>query len=77
MKIQVFALLKDYFEKEFEVREQFTDIASLKNHLSVLKPSAANILEKCRFAVHDEFINQDYQLTENDTVCIIPPSSGG
>jgi molybdopterin synthase sulfur carrier subunit len=77
MKIQVFALLKDHFEKEFEVKEQFTDVASLKNYLSNLKPSAANILEKCRFAVHDEFINHDFQLTEHDTVCIIPPSSGG
>ena len=77
MKIQVFALLKDHFEKEFEVKEQFTDIVSLKKHLAALQPTATNVLEKCRFAVHDEFINQDYQLTENDTVCIIPPSSGG
>lgn len=77
MKIQVFAILKDYFENEFELTEITPDIETLKNHLAFMQPSARNVLEKCRFAVHNEFINTDFQFTENDTVCILPPSSGG
>lgn len=77
MKIQVFAVLKDYFDKEFELSDDIHDIASLQNHLSALNTSAQGILQICRFAVHDEFVGHDYTLTKNDTICIFPPSSGG
>jgi len=77
MKIQVFAVLKDYFDKEFELRDEIHDIATLKNHLSHLNTGAGDILKICRFAVHDEFVDQTYPITQNDTICIFPPSSGG
>ena len=77
MKVQVFAALKDYFEKEFEVAGEVQDVAALKERLAALKPGSRNMLQICRFAVGDEFVTQDYQLKENDTVCVIPPSSGG
>jgi molybdopterin synthase sulfur carrier subunit len=77
MKIQVFAVLKDYFDKEFELSDDITDIASLQSHLVRLNPSAQGILQLCRFAVHDEFVDNDLKITKNDTICIFPPSSGG
>ncbi|WP_157543988.1 MoaD/ThiS family protein [Mucilaginibacter paludis] len=77
MKIQVFAILKDYFDKEFELDTDVSDIVSLQQHLSVLNTGAAGILKICRFAVHDEFVDQNYTLRNDDTICIFPPSSGG
>ena len=77
MKIQVFAVLKDYFDREFELDNDITDVASLQQHLSQLNTGAQGILQICRFAVHDEFVDQSYILTKNDTICIFPPSSGG
>jgi len=77
MKIQVFAVLKDHFDKEFELSEDIKDIASLKNYLSHQNAEADGILQISRFAVHNEFVNLDYAIKQNDTICIFPPSSGG
>ncbi|WP_207421432.1 MoaD/ThiS family protein [Desertivirga brevis] len=77
MTIEVYAMLKDYFEKQFIIKEQITDINSLKEYLSEQKPEATGILRSCRFAVDDEFVSDTYQLKENDSISIIPPSSGG
>jgi molybdopterin synthase sulfur carrier subunit len=77
MTIQVFAVLKDYFDKEFEIADSVKNISALKQQLAMQNPQAANVLELCRFAVHDEFVDPDYPINTNDTICIIPPSSGG
>lgn len=76
MKIQIYAVLKDYFDKEFDTNS-FESIEQLKNFLSAKNPQAASVLNACRFAVGDEFVDNNYQLSPNDTVSIIPPSSGG
>lgn len=77
MTIQVFAVLKDYFDKEFEIANGATTIATLKQQLAAQNPEAANVLELCRFAVRDEFVDQNYPINPHDTICIVPPSSGG
>ncbi|WP_207425552.1 MoaD/ThiS family protein [Pedobacter sp. SYSU D00535] len=77
MEVEVFALLKDYFDKKFIVPARLSDIESLKQHLLDLNPAAEQVLSSCRFAVEDEFVDHNYQLKENDYICIIPPSSGG
>jgi molybdopterin synthase sulfur carrier subunit len=77
MKIEVFAVLKDYFEPEFEVETNAKNIDDLRQRLLALQPCAQNVLNISRFAVNDEFIDNNFQLKESDTICIIPPSSGG
>ena len=77
MTIEVFAVLKDYFDKEFQLQSSAKNIAELKQQLAVQNPEAANVLELCRFAIHDEFVDQNYTITTHDTISIIPPSSGG
>ncbi|WP_207532011.1 MoaD/ThiS family protein [Desertivirga arenae] len=77
MTIEVYAILKEYFEKQFIISEQISDINALKEHLSIQNPEAIDILRSCRFAVDDEFVADTYQLKENDSISIIPPSSGG
>ncbi len=77
MKIQVFAVLKDFFDKEFELHDNITDASALRERLVQWNPAAATILSISRFAVNDEFIDNDFQFKENDTIYIIPPGSGG
>lgn len=77
MKIQVFAALKDYYQKEFELSGEVKDVEALKARLKELNASADNILRICRFAVDDAFVGSDYKLKDSDTVSVIPPSSGG
>jgi molybdopterin synthase sulfur carrier subunit len=77
MTIQVFAVLKDYFDKEFRLSGDVKNISALKQQLATQNPQAANVLDLCRFAVHDEFVDNDYPINIHDTICIIPPSSGG
>lgn len=77
MKVRVFAMLKDHFEKEFDVDTPFADPGQLKNYLIKLKPQASSILNNCRFAVNDDFVDINYKLQLNDTIVILPPSSGG
>ena len=77
MKVEVFAILKDHFDKEFEITENINDVASLKSYLIDIKAASAGILSRCRFAIQDEFVEDHHPLEKTDTVIIIPPSSGG
>ncbi|WP_256010523.1 MoaD/ThiS family protein [Desertivirga xinjiangensis] len=77
MKVEVFALLKEYFDKQFFVPDLVEDINSLKDYLGQQNPEATRILSSCRFAVNDEFIDTSYKFKQNDSISIIPPSSGG
>lgn len=77
MKIHVYAALKDHFEPEFELEGTVCNTDELKLRLRALNAGATELLESCRFAVEDGFIDNEFKLTENDTVIVIPPSSGG
>ena len=77
MKVQVFAALKDHFDKEFEVRGVVENMEMLRSRLREMNPASSAMLDSCRFAVQDEFIDNDFKLQDNDTVIILPPSSGG
>ena len=77
MKIRVYAALKDYFEKEFEIEEPVQSIEELNTILLQRNPEAGNIISISRFAVNDSFLDNQFQLQPNDSIHIIPPSSGG
>jgi sulfur-carrier protein len=77
MKIQVYAILKDYFDKDFTVDETVDSIETLNQVLIQRNPLAKDILSSCRYAVNDSFVDNQFQLQSNDSIHIIPPSSGG
>ena len=77
MKIEVYAILKEYFEREFVVGESLNDINDLRKFLIDKRPEAADVLNISRFAVDNEFVDNDHSLKENDNISIMPPSSGG
>lgn len=77
MDIEVFAVLKEFYEKHFIIGEALKDINELKSYLAAQKPEAAGILGACRFAVNDELVSSHYKLKADDRISVIPPSSGG
>ena len=77
MKVEVFAVLKDHFDKKFEVNESIATPEELRNFLIDSKPEARAVLSNSRFAVNDEFVEMNFKLNSNDTIFILPPSSGG
>jgi molybdopterin synthase sulfur carrier subunit len=77
MTIHVYATLKDYFSPEFELGAIAHNTDELKLRLLDINGQAGQILDTCRFAVEEGFIDNDYKLKEHDTVIIIPPVSGG
>ena len=77
MKVTVYAVLKDYFEPNFDIKEKIYSVEDLKNKLEELKPSAAFVLNASRFAVNDEFVNLDFKIKDDDDISILPPASGG
>lgn len=77
MTVQTFAALKDYFAKDIEITEPLKFVSELKEYLIKQNPEAQDILSLCRFAVNQTFVDLDFEIKHNDTICIIPPSSGG
>ncbi|MXV49757.1 hypothetical protein GS399_02150 [Pedobacter sp. HMF7647] len=77
MKIQLFASLKDFFGKELDIDQSISSVESLRQFLETQNPQSASLLKSCRFAVKDEFVANDYLLTDHDIISVIPPSSGG
>jgi molybdopterin synthase sulfur carrier subunit len=77
MKIHVYAGLKDYFQPEFEIEGVARNTDELKLLLLAINDKAEKMLSSCRFAVEEGFIDNQFKLNENDTIVIIPPSSGG
>ena len=77
MKIEVFAVLKDFYDKQFTIGEALKDINELKCYLIAQRPEAKGILGSCRFAVNDELVGSHYNLKSDDRISVIPPSSGG
>ena len=77
MNIHVYAILKDYFDKEFTVDETVVTIAELSDILTRRNPAAKTVLSNCRFAVNNNFVDSWFRLQPGDKIHIIPPSSGG
>lgn len=77
MKLKIYAALKQHFDAEFDLPVQTYTLPELKNELVKINPKASRIIELSRFAVNDSFINADYRFNGDETISVIPPSSGG
>lgn len=76
--IEVFAALKDHFEKEFILEcDNRISVSALMARLEIISPLSKPVLLKCRVAVNENFVSPDFILQNEERVCIIPPSSGG
>lgn len=77
MKIEVYAMCREYFERSFILNEPVSNLVELRNALLKMNPRAGEVLQLSRFAANDSFIDENYILQSDDQISIIPPSSGG
>jgi molybdopterin synthase sulfur carrier subunit len=77
MKVYMYAILKEYFDQEVILKAPVSTVEELKSRLIAINEEAKGILEICRFAVKDNFIDNSYSLQPNDNISILPPASGG
>ena len=75
---KVFSILNDHFQEGFNLElESPKSIEQVKHQLQQLKPDVAPILDCSRFASDDAFLDADHVLQNDQTLFILPPSSGG
>jgi sulfur-carrier protein len=77
MNIEVFAVLKTYFDKKFQIEDEVTTICDLRRKLANINPAAISYLAICRFAVNEIFVEDDFEIRPGTMVFVLPPSSGG
>jgi molybdopterin synthase sulfur carrier subunit len=77
MKVHVYAVLKDHFDAAFDIPETVFSVEELKQALVRMRPAAEGILRTCRFAVNDTFIDNEFKLSKDDRIAVLPPASGG
>lgn len=78
VKIVCFAGLRKYFGSEIVVAVDLgSRYSSVIDALKALNPEAAEVLPSCRIAVNEEFVSLSEPLKPENTIFLIPPSSGG
>lgn len=77
-KIVCFAGLRKFFGDELTISVQLPlSYKDIIDHLKLLKPKASEVLDNCRVAVDKEFVSLNSFKTDDNTIYIVPPSSGG
>jgi molybdopterin converting factor small subunit len=77
MKVNVYAVLKEYFDPSFQVPETLASVEQVKEQLIRINPKSSSVLQRCRFAVNDEFVKEDFKISAHDVISVLPPASGG
>lgn len=78
LKLIAYGIAKDILngnQLEMEILGQPT-INDIKNELIKKYPPFAE-LQSIKFAVNQDYQNDEFQVSENDEIVIIPPVSGG
>mgnify|MGYP000900465603 CR=1 FL=1 len=78
IRIKTFAVLKSYFEEEFEIQiENKSNIVDVMERLEKINPKAQHVLSHSLIAINDEMVDRSRTLNEGEIICILPPVSGG
>ena len=81
MKIKYFAWIKDITEKEYDVIEKDfpKNIKELKKILIKIYPNLEKHISKdiLRFAINQEYVSTNLDLSKEDEIAVFPPVSGG
>ncbi len=78
LKLLCFGITKELlggFESEITIENDFS-VKGLKNSLANINPKFQK-LNSLRIAVNEEYVDDDFVLTESQEVVLIPPVSGG
>ncbi len=77
VKIRYFSIIKEKLGKQEEELDFSGSVGELKEYLKKRYAELGNVWDSVRFAVNEEYVDEDYKLSDNDRVAVIPPVSGG
>ncbi len=77
VKIRYFSIVKEKLGKQEENLDFSGNVRELREFLKRRYPELENVWNNVRFAVNEEYVDEDYELSDNDRVAVIPPVSGG
>ncbi len=77
MKLLYFSVVRERLKKGEEELNFSGSVRELKAFLKGRYPELSDLLDSLRFAVNEEYVDEDYHIKDEDTVAIIPPVSGG
>ena len=70
--------MQDHFGRTVALEvESNSRIATVVDVLEKQNPKATGLLKDCRFAVNENFVDLNYELSDGEKIFILPPSSGG
>jgi len=77
VEIRYFSVLREKLRKEKEEIEFEGSVSELRKFLIKKYPELKNFINSVRFAVNEEYVDEDYRVSDGDRVALIPPVSGG
>ncbi len=78
VEVQLFAALTDHFGRNIALElNGDRKVTAVVEALEKQNPNAVGLLKDCRFAVNENFVDLNYELSDGEKIFIIPPSSGG
>ncbi len=77
MKLLYFSILREKLKKDQEEIAFNGSVRELRLYLVRRYPDLKDILDRIKFAVNEEYVDDNYQLKGDERVALIPPVSGG
>jgi len=76
-RVIYFSVIREKLKKSEEEIDFRGTVGKLREVLIEKYPELKPILERVRFAVNEEYVDDDFHLEGDERVAIIPPVSGG
>ncbi|NPA32527.1 MAG: molybdopterin converting factor subunit 1 [Aquificae bacterium] len=77
VEVRYFSILREKLGKDSETLPFEGSVRELKEKLKERYPNAEKLIDAVRVAVNEEYVNDDYKISQGDRVALIPPVSGG
>jgi molybdopterin synthase sulfur carrier subunit len=76
-RVIYFSIIRERLGKSEEEIDFKGSVGKLREYLKELYPEVSPIIERVKFAVNEEYVDDDYTLEGDERVALIPPVSGG
>ncbi len=77
VRVLYFSIVREKLKKDHEDLNFSGTVKELKELLKNQYPQLSDLLERVKFAINEEYVDESFHIKEGDTVAIIPPVSGG
>lgn len=76
-RVIYFSIVRERIGKDQEDIDFKGPVGKLREVIREKYPHVGDVLERVKFAVNEEYVDDSYTLEGDETVAVIPPVSGG